>query len=63
MLTIYMIYVECGDIMLSRHLQLDVECDFTYVTNGILIIHVDCNLSLVAHNSHKLNFFFNDSCV
>jgi hypothetical protein len=36
MLTIYIIHVECDDIMLSCHLQLDVACDFTYATNEIL---------------------------
>ncbi len=53
-----MINVEFDDIMFSHHLQLDVECNFTYVTNRILIIHVDCNLFLVANNNHKLRFFF-----
>jgi len=37
MLTIYIIHVECHDIVLSHHLQLDVACDFTYATNEILM--------------------------
>jgi hypothetical protein len=37
MLTIYIIDVECHDIMLSHHLQLDVACNFTYATNEILM--------------------------
>jgi hypothetical protein len=49
MLTIYIIHVECDDITLSHHLQLDVACDFIYVTNGILIVQVSCNLILVAN--------------
>jgi hypothetical protein len=44
MLTIYIIHVECDDIMLNHHLQLNVACDFIYVTNGILVVHVGCNL-------------------
>ncbi len=43
MLTIYIIHVEHDDIMLSHHLELDVVCDFTYATNGILVVHVGCN--------------------
>jgi hypothetical protein len=44
MLTIYIIHVECDDIMLSHHLQLYVACDFTYVSNRILVVHVICSL-------------------
>jgi hypothetical protein len=58
MLTIYIIHVKCDDIMLSHHLQLDVACNFIYVTNGILIVHVSCNLILVANYSHKLKLLF-----
>jgi hypothetical protein len=58
MLTIYIIHVECDDIMLSYHLRLDVVCNFTYATNGILIVHVSCNLFWVANYSYKLKFFF-----
>ncbi len=49
MLTIYIIHVECDDIMLSDHLELNVVCDFTYASNGILVVHVGCNLFLVAN--------------
>jgi hypothetical protein len=49
MLIIYIIHVESDDIMLSHHLWLDVACDFTYATNGILVIHVNCNLILIAN--------------
>jgi hypothetical protein len=49
MLTIYIIHVERDDIMLSHHLELEVVCDFIYATNGILVVHVGCNLFLVAN--------------
>jgi len=42
--SVYIIYAECENIMLSHHLQLDVACDFTYATNGVLVIHVGCKL-------------------
>jgi len=58
MLTIYTIHVECDEIMLNHHLQLDVACDFTYATNGILVVHIGCNLFLVASYNHKLKLFF-----
>lgn len=35
--TIYIINVECGNIMFNHHLQLVVGCDFTYATNKFLI--------------------------
>ncbi len=41
MLTIYIIDVECDNITLSHHLQLDVAC----------------NLFLVANYNHKLKLF------
>jgi len=49
MLIVYIIHVERDDIMLNHHLELDVICDFTYATNGILVVHVGCNLFLVAN--------------
>jgi hypothetical protein len=58
MLTVYIIHVECDDIMLSHHLQLDVAYNFIYATNGILVVYVDCNLCLVTNYSHKLRFLF-----
>ncbi len=58
MLTIYIIHVECGDIMLNHHLQLNVACDFIYATNGILILHLGCNLFFVANYNHKLRLVF-----
>ncbi len=58
MLTIYIIHVECDDIMLNHNLQLDVACDFAYATNGILVVHVGCNLFLVANYNPKLKLFF-----
>ncbi len=57
-LIVYIIHVECDDIMLNHHLRLDVACDFTYVTNGILVVHVSCNLVLIANYSCKLRHFF-----
>jgi hypothetical protein len=58
MLIVYIIHMKCDDIMLSHHLQLDVACNFTYATNGILVVHVGCNLFWVANCSHKLKLFF-----
>ncbi len=37
-LTIHINHLECDDIMLNNHLQLDVACDLTYVTNKILVV-------------------------
>jgi hypothetical protein len=58
MLTAYIIHVKCDDIMLSHHLWLDVACNLTYATNGILVVHVGCNLILIANYSCKLRLFF-----
>jgi hypothetical protein len=58
MFIIYIIHVECDDIILSHHLQLHVACNFTYVINGILVVHVGCNFFLVAKYSTKLRLFF-----
>jgi len=38
MLIVYIIHVECDDIMLNHHLWLHVACNFTYATNEILIV-------------------------
>jgi hypothetical protein len=32
-LNVYIIHVKCVDIMVNHHLQLDIECDFTYICN------------------------------
>ncbi len=58
MLIIYIIHVECDDIMLSHHLQLDVACHFTYATNGILFVHVGCNLFSIVNCNCKFRLFF-----
>jgi hypothetical protein len=58
MLTVYIIHVECDDIMWNHHLWLDVACNFIYATNEILIIHVGCNLFSIANYSHKLKLLF-----
>jgi hypothetical protein len=58
MLTIYMIFVDCDDIMLGHHLQLDVAWDFIYVINENFVVHVGCNLFLVANYSCKLKLLF-----
>jgi hypothetical protein len=58
MLIIYIIHVECDEIMLSHHLRFDVARDFIYATNIILVIHVDCNLFLVTNYSCKLELSF-----
>jgi hypothetical protein len=57
MLIVYIIHVECDDIMLSCHLRLDVASHFTYATNGILVIHVGCNLFSIANWSRKFRLF------
>jgi hypothetical protein len=49
--------VECDDIMPSHDLWLDVACDFTYATNEILVVHVGCNLILVANYNKKIETF------
>jgi len=56
-LTIYIIHVECDDIMLNHHLQLNVACNFIYATNGILVVHVGYNLILIVNYSLKLKLF------
>jgi hypothetical protein len=58
MLIVYIIHVECDDIMLNHHLWLDVACHFTYATNGILVVHIDCNLFSVTNYNHKARLFF-----
>jgi hypothetical protein len=58
MLIVYIIHVECDDIMLSHHLQLYLACDFTYAINRILVVHVSCNLFLVVNYNYKLRLFF-----
>jgi hypothetical protein len=62
MLTVYVIDVECHDIILSHHLQLYVACDFTYASNRILVVHVSCNLFLVANYNYKLTFLLMWTC-
>jgi len=42
MLIVYIIHLECDDVMPGHHLRLNVICDFIYATN--LIVHVGCNL-------------------
>ncbi len=49
MLFIYIIHMECDDIMLTHHLQLDFVCDFTCVINENLIVHVGCILVLITN--------------
>jgi plastocyanin domain-containing protein len=39
--------------MLNHHLWLDVACNFSFASNGILVVHVNYNLFLVANYSHK----------
>jgi len=57
MSTMYFIYMQCDDIMVSHHLWLNVACNLTYATNEILVIH-GCNLFLVVNYSCKLKLFF-----
>jgi len=58
MLTIYIIHVECDDIMFNRHLWWDAACNFIYATSGILAICVGCNLFFVTNYNCKLKLFF-----
>lgn len=45
-------------IILSYHLQLDVEYNFICTFNGFLVVGVDCNLITVTNYNRKLTFFF-----
>jgi hypothetical protein len=49
MLSIYIIHMECDDIMLNHHLRLYVVCDFTYAINEILVVHVGYKLFLITN--------------
>jgi len=49
MFIVYIIHMECDDIMLSHHLQLNVVCDFIYATNEILVVHVVVIYFIVAN--------------
>jgi len=49
MLSIYIIYMECDDIMLNHHLQLDDVCDFTCAINENLVVHIGCILFLITN--------------
>jgi hypothetical protein len=60
MLTVYIIHVECDDIMLNHHLLVDVAYNLTCATNGILVVHFGCNLILIANYSRKLRLSSND---
>jgi hypothetical protein len=42
-LIVLIIHGPFGDVMLSHDLQLNVRCEFTYVTKTILVVHVGCN--------------------
>jgi hypothetical protein len=57
-LTVYMIVVDCDDIMLGHHLQLDVACDFIYAINEIFVVHANCNFFLVTNYNYKLKLLF-----
>ncbi len=61
MLTIYIIHVECDDIMLSHHLRLDVACNFTYATNGILVVHVVVTYFQLQITIPNWDFSYNDN--
>ncbi len=54
MMTIYIIHMEYANIMESHHLLLNIECDFTYATTGVLITYANYNLFY----SHKLTLLF-----
>jgi hypothetical protein len=58
MLTMYIIRMQCDDIMVNHHLRLNVACNFIYATNEILVAHVGCNLFLVVNYNCKLKLFF-----
>ncbi len=58
MLTIYIIHMECVDIMANHQLQLNIECNFIYANNGFLIACVDYNFFIFANYNHKCTFFF-----
>jgi hypothetical protein len=54
MLTIYMIHVDCIDIMANHHLRLNIRYDFIYEINKFLVTFVDCNFFIFANYSCKL---------
>ncbi len=54
-LIIYVIHGKCANTMLSHHLRLKVQCNFTYVIKGFE--NFDCNYFLVTNYSCKLVFF------
>ncbi len=45
-LTVYLIYGKRVNIILSHHLQLKVQCDFTHAIKGFVSYKVDCNYFL-----------------
>ncbi len=61
MLNVYIIHVECADIVMNHHLWLNVGCNFTYVINGIQLHVLICNFFIVVNYNCKLTFFFNDT--
>lgn len=56
MLTIYIIHVECVDITMNHHLQLNVACNFMYSTNGFLIKCIDYKKIIIINYNYKLTF-------
>lgn len=48
-LIVYIIHVKYVDIIMSHHLELNIECDFIYVINEFLITYVDCNLFVIVN--------------
>jgi hypothetical protein len=58
MLRMYIIHVECYNIMVSHHLWLDVAWDLNCIINDFFVLHVGCNLVLVVNYNHKLKLFF-----
>jgi hypothetical protein len=58
MLIVYFIHRKCVNITLSHHLQLKLQCNFTYTIKGFFSCKIDCNFFLVTNCSHKLTFFY-----
>ncbi len=44
--------MKCADVMGSHQLQLTIECNFTYASNGFLITCIDYNLQIIVINGH-----------
>jgi hypothetical protein len=52
----YFIHGKCVDITVSHHLQLKVQCNFTYAIKGFFSCEIDCNYFEITNCNCKLTF-------